>query len=460
MNEKEVEQLRKEIQQLKKELEKVKREKQEIEDQKKRIEDEKKRIEKEFEEFKLKHCGTVNELKKAMHLKPNLSVRKKALGAQKGHKGYTRKIPERIDLIISLNPKRCPDCGQRLKGDTQETRERYLTDITFVAQIKNTKYERHRKYCTGCKKLVELPVPNSLPHARFGLNLMLLVMYLRVSLRLPVEKIVDFLNTMYNLRVSKGEIILIGYQLARAFGPYYTHLEQLLKLAKVKHSDTTSWRTEAKNYTAWVFIATGVVLYKITRRGNAKIPIKLFGKKQHGNILVVDRHSVFRSLAAKLGFTLQMCWSHILQDSKELARDFGREGSYVHRKIKHLFADAKSLEHEGTEAQVQKLKARVIALAQKKYAHSTVRKWVKNLAKRDIESLFIFVTNPDVDPTNNISERELRTLVVFRNITNGSRSEKGSKTTATLFSIVQTLKLKNQNILTGLQEILNQPSGS
>ncbi len=34
--------------------------------------------------------------------------------------------------------------------------------------------------------------------------------------------------------------------------------------------------------------------------------------------------------------------------------------------------------------------------------------YVNNLWKRDIESLFRFVTDPEVDPTNNISERELR----------------------------------------------------
>jgi len=38
------------------------------------------------------------------------------------------------------------------------------------------------------------------------------------------------------------------------------------------------------------------------------------------------------------------------------------------------------------------------------------------LAERDLEGLFLFVTNPTIDPTNNISERKLRTLVVSRKI--------------------------------------------
>jgi transposase len=452
--EKENARLKKELERIKEENRKLKHEKQKIEDEKQKIEDEKQKIEKEFEEFKLKHAGTVDELKKAMHLKPNLAIKKKGLGAQKGHKAYTRIIPERIDHIKELKEKHCPLCGERLPDKDQEVRSRYVTEIHFVAKITNTQYNIHRKYCKKCKKIVEPEVPNVLPYARFGLNFMLFVMYLRIGMRLPVNKIQEFLQTLFGIHISQGEIILIGYQLARAFGPYYKNLEYLLKIAKVKYTDTTSWRTEAKNYTAWVFITVGAVLYKITRRGKAEIPLKLFGKKQQGNVLVVDRSSTNRCLAEKAGFTLQFCWPHILDDSRDIAKNFGREGKYVHRKLKLIFADAKSLDHQGTEAQVKKLKERIIALMNKKYAHSTVRKWVKNLAVRDIHGLFIFVTNPDVDSNNNISERNLRKLVMHRKTSNGSRSVAGAETIAVLYSVVETLKHQDKPIFPGLKQIL------
>lgn len=74
LNEKEIEQLKKEIERLKREL--------------KRGEHEKEQIKNEFEEFKLKHAETVEELRKAMHLKPNLAVKKK--GALKNGTKLTR----------------------------------------------------------------------------------------------------------------------------------------------------------------------------------------------------------------------------------------------------------------------------------------------------------------------------------------------------------------------------------
>ena len=452
-NEKEIEELKKENKRLKRQLEKILEEKDNIEEKLKKTE-------KEFEEFKLKHAGTVENLKQAMHIKPDVIKSSLKRGAQQGHKSYTRHVPERIDHVVSLPLKKCPGCGDKLLGDIQEVRERYITDIHFVAKVTNTKYEIPRKYCRTCKKLVEPQVSKALPHARFGLNLMLFVMYLRFGQRLPVNKVREFLGTLCQLTVSEGEIIHMCNQLARAFGNYYKALEQLLKFCKVKHSDTTSWRTNGKNHTAWVFITVGAVLYKITRKGNADIPLKLLGKEQQGNILVADRHSVYRSLAEQAGYTLQFCWSHILDDAKCLARDFGREGRYVLKKLKLIYADAASLQHQGTEAQVQKLKERVELLLSRHYQRKTVWKFIKNLARRDMEHLFIFVTNLDVDSTNNISERELRELVLIRKISNGSRSEQGAATTATLLSVIKTLRMQNKNVFEGLQEILQFTSES
>ena len=189
------------------------------------------------------------------------------------------------------------------------------------------------------------------------------------------------------------------------------------------------------------------------------MPLSVFGNKQKGNTLVIDRHSALRSLAVKAGFMLQFCWSHILTDSKTLAEAFGNEGRYVHKKLKEIYALAKSLNHEGTAEQVEQLKAEVLQLTLRHYQHSTIRRFVNNLYYRDVESLFRFVTDKTIDSTNNISERHLRELVVIRKISNGSRSARGANATAMLMSVIQTLRIRKQNVLDGLCRIVNNPSG-
>lgn len=450
--------LKEKIKKLEDENEKLKQEKHKIEDEKHKIEDEKRKLEKEFEEFKAQHIVTVNNLREAMKIKADFHKKKKHLGAPKGHRGYSRHVPERIDCIQELKISKCPDCNTKL-GNTQEVRTRCITDIKLINTYENTQYNIHRKYCPKCKKIVEPEVPNTLPHARFGLNLMLFIMYLKIGLRLPCNKICDYFRNCYELSISSGEITNILQMLTRGFGDYYIYLEKIVKLAKVKHTDSTSWRINGKNYFAWAFVTCGVVIYKIKKRNNSKVPISIFGIKQEGNYLVIDRHSALRALAEKCGFLLQLCWSHILSDSKELSEAFGKEGKYIHRRLKEVYALAKGLNHRGSKSQVEQLKAEILQLTLKHYLHPTIRRFVNNLYYRDIENLFRFVTNPNIDSTNNISERELRELVITRKISNGSRSKNGAEATATLLSVIQTLRLNNKNILVGMRDILNNPSG-
>src|SRR3989338_330784 len=310
--------LNKKIDELENENEKVCHEKKRIEKEKRIIEKEKDRLSKEFEEFKSKHALTVSNLRRALKIKSNSKKIAKPIGAPNGHKGYARHIPERIDKIRELNPKRCPHCNTKL-GETQEIRSRHIIDIKLTSKVKNTRLDIRRKYCPKCKKIVEPEVKEALPHARFGLNLMLLAMYLRLGLRLPCNKICDYFMDMFSLKISEGEIIGILRQLVVAFGDYYAYLEKIVLLARIKYSDTTSWRINGKNYTAWVFIACGAVLYKIRKSTCHKAGLS-FLRKQNGNVLVVDRLSAMRLLAKKAGFLLQLCWSHILQDSKNLPR--------------------------------------------------------------------------------------------------------------------------------------------
>lgn len=439
----------------------------ELEEENQRLRKEKKSIEKqfeetkkEFEEFKAKHAGTVQNLHKALKIKLNIPQSPNPIGAKPSHKGHGRKSPIHADREEPLTIDVCPHCNKHLKGKTVGTRERFVTTIHIINPAEVIKWLIHRKWCSHCKKLVEPEVPGTLPNARFGLNIMLLVMYLHLALRVPCAKICEYFQTIHDIHISAGEIPHILTQLAREYGDYYIHLEKLVRLARIKHTDSTSWRIKGKNYTAWAFIAVGVVLYKIRKSTSHKTPLQVLGKAIQGMTLIVDRHSAFRTLARKAGYILQLCWSHILEDSRELKHSFGSEGKYVHENLKRIFALAKGLNHKASPEQLEQLKAEILQLTWRHYTHATVRRFVNNLAHRDIEDLFRFTTDPDIDPTNNISERELRHLVMIRRISHGSRSTRGATVTAQLTSIIQTFRMQKVNVLQGLQNVLNPLQGT
>ena len=191
-------------------------------------------------------------------IKKDVKQEPKQSGQKDGHKGYSRRIPERIDEVKEHKLESCPICGEPV-SDTQEIRERIVEDIE-QPKTKNTKHLIHRCYCKKCDKIVEPEIEDALPNARFGLRLMMLVMILKLDSRIPSNKIVSLLSSVFQIKISDGEIYSILNQLSEAFGGYYNRLEQKIRESLVKHVDETGWRINGKNNWLWIFINDEIAL--------------------------------------------------------------------------------------------------------------------------------------------------------------------------------------------------------
>lgn len=60
---------------------------------------------------------------------------------------------------------------------------------------------------------------------------------------------------------------------------------------------------------------------------------------------------------------------------------------------------------------------------------------------RHLPELVTFITNPDLEGTNNWSEREFRPHAIGRHRSGGARSDAGAKTYAINLSVVRTVHL-------------------
>lgn len=425
-----------------------------IEEQKEKIKklekeiDRLKKIEEEYEEHK-HHCAIFD---KPSFVKIDVRKRHKISGQKAGHEGYSRKIPERVDFIKKLVLDCCPECHGKNLSKVQEIRERFAEDIPEPTNTIITKYEIERKYCRDCKKIVEAEVKYALPNSRFGLRVMLLVVFMKMGLALPSQKIIQMLQAQYNLTISDGEIYKMLEQVAQAFGPHYNELRKKIKEASVKHLDETSWRINGKNHWLWIFINKEIALYVIHKRRSSSVPIKILGN-QKDKFVVNDRYSAYNALAKKTKCKLQICWSHLLRNAKDLAEHY-EEAKYINKRFKSIFRLAKSHDHHATEKHVINLLHKIDLIAERIYHHSEVRKFVKSVCKFHRENLFRFATNPEIEATNNRAERGIRKPVVIRKISNGSRSKKGADILGVLLSVVETLKIQGKNPLKEMQNII------
>ena len=172
----------------------------EVKEENKYLKETIKAILQEFEEFK----KVLKEKSKPSFIKEDVKEEPKISGQKEGHAGYSRHVPERIDEVKEHKLNRCPNCGG-VVSDTQEIRERVVTDIPET-RAKNTKHRFHRCYCGNCDKLVEPEFYDALPNARFGLKLMILILILKLDCRIPSNKVVSILDSVFGVKISDGEV--------------------------------------------------------------------------------------------------------------------------------------------------------------------------------------------------------------------------------------------------------------
>lgn len=441
------ERLRKKNEKLKRQIEKLKKEK--------------KTIEKEFKEYKLRHPENVGvKHGKPYHIKKaNSSGTDGKPGARLGHKGHFRKKVEYVDRIIDVPVTTCPHCGSsQLSSEIQEIRKRTIEEIPQCQPVV-TQYKIHRRYCRRCKKLVETPIYDALPGAIIGIRTMLFVTWLKIGLRMTIEGVPELLYKAFGLKLSEGEVQNILDQVSRAYGPLYEGMVEDMRKRAARYIDETGWRINGKNVWLWAFITKWEVIYHIAPSRGHEVPLEILGTKPNG-VDIHDRFSAYMPLWRKTGHRpQQVCWSHILGDSKELTELYGcRGGNHIHWVLKYLLNKAKEFDHNGTQEDVEELKSTLEKWIVRNFESSECRKFVKNLLKYK-DFMFEFVINPEVDPTNNRAERAIRPCVIARKVSGGSRSEKGAQIYSVLMSIVQTLKQQGKNIISHGQEMLQIAHG-
>jgi len=377
-------------------------------------------------------------------VKEDVKEMPKISGQKKGHEGYSRHIPERIDEIKPLDSEDCKYCGEKLSG-IQNVRARTITDIEV--KIKNTQYIIHARYCKNCGKIVEPEVNDALPNARFSLRLMMWIMFMKIGVRMPSNKITELLQ-LFGLEISDGGIYNILNQLKDAFGNYYETLVVKMQEAKTKHIDETSWRIDGKNNWMWLFINKEVALYEIEKSRSGKVPVEVLGN-QTDKFITTDRYSAYNVLVKKTCCLQQVCWTHLIRNSKDLAEHY-EEAEYIHKRMKHIYKKAKEGEKK------EKLLHWIDLIASRTYESNQVFKFVKSICRNHREDLFRFVDNLEISPSNNLAERGLRHAVVIRKVSGGSRSEQGAETTAKLLSVVQTMKMQEGNVINNMLDLLQK----
>jgi hypothetical protein len=378
-------------------------------------------------------------------------------GRPVGHPGQGRVRPARIDQTERVEVgDRCPDCGTPFSGERQ-IRSRVVEDIEPVRPTVVTRYEIERGWCPHCRTYQENPVTAALPGYRFGLRLMLFVVYQKVALGLSYGKIRRELTTYFGVSVSRGTLVAMVAEVARRFGPAYKRLIELMRHQAVLHVDETGWRVDGHNHWLWIFVNEVVTLYVLSRSRGSKVPKALLGDGFEGVII-----SDFFSAYGPLDYQKAKCWAHLLRDSHALTKAQpppDSEPIRFHHQLHTLFLEmSRALEQVASdetarEQRYRQIRPKLLALAQQPWQDPDCRRLARRIEKH-LDELLVWLRVPAVAPDNNAAERELRPAVITRKTSFGSRSRPGAHAFAVLLSLIRTWERQGDDFLSLALDIL------
>jgi transposase len=225
--------------------------------------------------------------------------------------------------------------------------------------------------------------------------------------------------------------------------------------------DETGWWQKKERHWLWLVASTVTAYFVIEDSRKGDVARDLLGEECSDRIVVTDRHGGYNFIDDEYR---QLCWAHLGRDLVGLIEYGGETARLARLLLKeegglfaawHLFKVDDSISRAEFQAAVSTIRMRVgryLKQGARLPTKSGGRKF--KAIQRHFRSLFTFVDVEDVQPTNNHAERLLRRPVIWRRLTQGTRTDAGSKFVSRMLSVCTTLRLRGHRILEYLQNAI------
>ena len=377
-----------------------------------------------------------------VYKKANVKARHKRAGAKNGHAGVRRKAPERIDDVKEHTLSKCPCCGEPL-GDSFAERDRKVEDIVEIKPV-ITLHVIKRYRCKGCGKTFDAKVPQALPGASIGNNILALTAWMHYGIGTTISQITAVMNSHLSFKISEGGLVEMWHRLAKILDEWYGAICLEARSSAVLHADETGWRVNGRTRWLWCFTSKNLTCYFINRSRGSPALLEFIGETFSG-CLVTDFWSAYNRIACE---SRQYCLAHLFREIDKVdERNKSAEWKAFRKKLMRLLNDAIRLnqaddvDDETWDSRYSRLLDRLSGICSGHSTDPDVRRLGKRL-HRHANGLFTFLLNDDINHTNNHAEREIRPAVIMRKVIQQNRSDKAAHTQEVLMSVYRTLKLR------------------
>jgi transposase len=382
-------------------------------------------------------------------------------GGQPGHTSHQRALfpPEMLasvpaDYLLDA----CPSCGGHLLlTDAAEPIVAQRVEIAAVP-LEVHEHRSHPGWCPCCRRTCYAPLPLSIERGGLaGPRLTTVIAYLKGACHASYSTIRKFVRDVIGLTISRGQLAKIIGKVSRALERPYEELLGDLPGQAVLNVDETGHKRGGQQYWTWCFRAGLYTLFKIDPTRSGDVLIGVLGEEFDG-VLGCDYFSAYRRYHREFGVVLQFCLAHLIRDVKYLttlpdARDRAY-GEALRESLRDLFA----VIHRRDEWTGAEFRRRLEAARDRVLWRGTwdvpATRAATNLARR-LEahgaSYFRFITEPGIEPTNNLAEQAIRFVVIDRRITQGTRGERGNRWCERIRTVMATCRQQGRSVFAYLE---------
>jgi transposase len=381
-------------------------------------------------------------------------------GGQPGHPKHERALlpPELLtapahDYLLDL----CPDCGHGLRPAGDAVRVVQQVDVADVPVLAE-EHRSHPGWCPQCQKVHYASLPGRVERGGLvGPRLTTLIAYLKGACHASYSTIRKFLRDVVGVTLSRGQLAKVIDKVSSALDqPYQELLDKLPRQPRLA-VDETGHPDQGRRWWTWCFRAGLYTLFKIDPTRSGDVLLEVLGQEFNG-VLGCDYFSAYRRYLRECGVVVQFCLAHLIRDVQFLTTlPDGRDRAYGERlreALRSLFGVIHRREVLGPRVFQRQLRAaRDEVLRQAAFAVPAT-KHSQNMAlrfERHGEAYFEFVTTPGVEPTNNLAEQAIRFVVIDRQITQGTRGEKGRRWCERIWTVMATCAQQGRSVFEYLQ---------
>lgn len=386
-----------------------------------------------------------------------VSRKKRKRGGQHGHKKFTRKPfePDQIDEVIEyeLSDK---DAKGLIPLDDWEV----IQQIELPEKMCKVIEHKARKYydaVTGKVYIATLP-ENIRKGGLLGAGMTAFVSFMKGSCHMSYSTIQQFFEQLMKLDISTGMLCKATQKVSNALKSSYDQLADQLGDESQVNVDETGHHDNGKLHWTWCFDISQYSLFKIDKSRGSKVLENTLGKDFCG-IIGADYWGAYRKYARLFDVRMQYCMAHLIRDILFLAEQANnklcRWAEKLLEWLKKLFFKLHR-RHKFTEKGfirgMEKIKTGFLKIVRHPPDHKLAAKLARRFEGKCAEDYFRFMSESNVEPTNNGTERQLRPVVIDRRITQGTRGEAGMRWCERIWTAIATCKKQQRNVFDFIHE--------